>query len=344
MKFRTFKYHIRQGFIGLLKNRLMSVASIATVAACAIIFVVSFCIVLNLDYILEQLEDTIGISVFLGDDLTDEQVKDIQNSIEKIGHVSDVVYLSQKDALKWAEETWQNSGMLDGLEEDNPFPRSFDISLDGVKYQKEVVTELENLQREYEIKIVSEKAENEFDENNKRDGVTREEYKAAKLSEIDTVNYENIGIEKITHAQKESEVLVTINTVLRVMSIILIIIMGMISVSIIMNTIKLTVFIRKNEINIMKYIGATDWFIRWPFIVEGIMIGLLGSLIPCLLCWVGYDNTINIAYEKIIVLQDLVKFKTGSEIFMFIMPVTLFLGTFLGAAGSISSIRKHLNV
>jgi cell division transport system permease protein len=110
-----------------------------------------------------------------------------------------------------------------------------------------------------------------------------------------------------------------------------------------MNTIKLTVFIRKSEINIMKYVGATDWFIRWPFVIEGIVIGLIGAVIPCVVCWLGYDGMISYisSYDF---LSSIAQLKSASDIFFTIAPIALVIGVLLGVIGSISSLERHLNV
>jgi len=338
MKITTIKYHLKQGISAIMKNRLMSFISIATVAACAFILIITLCIVINLDYILEQIETTIGISVFIGDSVDNNQIYYLKNKILKIEHVKEVKYLSKEDALKWAKDTWGESSILEGLEIDNPFPRSFDITLDNVRYQKSVIKSLEKLQTDFENMLIKGIFENPAGQQ------PVQKDNEDETIDIENKNYEFKGIEKIRHAQRESEMLVTINTALRVVGLTLVIIMAVIAISIIMNTIKLTVFIRKNEINIMKYIGATDWFIRWPFIIEGITIGLIGALIPSIVCWVGYNKSIEFINEKIAVIQQFANFKESGEIFLTVMPVTLFVGALIGAFGSITSIRRHLNV
>lgn len=353
IKIRTFKYHIEQGLKSIWKNRLMSAASIATVAANAFILIVSLCLVLNLDYMLEQVENNVGISVFISNDTTEEELAAIQKKISEIDYVKSVDYVSPEDALKWAENSWgSDNDILTGLEADNPFPRSFDITLEGVKYQKEVIDSLERLQINTEKELLAARGllktetapENEAASEIETAPQNTEAQNLISENEIGKEEYKFIGIEKIRHAQREAEMLITINTALRIVSIILILIMGVIAVTIIMNTIKLTVFIRKNEINIMKYIGATDWFIRWPFIVEGIIIGLIGALIPCLICSLCYAKIISVTNEKMSFLTNIAQFKSGFDIFSVIIPVTLILGMFLGTLGSITSIRKHLNV
>ncbi|MCD8091189.1 MAG: FtsX-like permease family protein [Clostridiales bacterium] len=163
-------------------------------------------------------------------------------------------------------------------------------------------------------------------------------------SQYSAGEYEYRGIEKIRHATEEANGLVKINTAVRIFSLIIVVILCIISVSIIMNTIRLTVVIRKNEINIMKYVGATDWFIRWPFVIEGMLIGLIGSLIPTLLCFFGYTECLRLVAEKAPVINNIAEFASAVDIFIFIAPVTIIFGILLGIIGSASSMRKYLRV
>lgn len=94
----------------------------------------------------------------------------------------------------------------------------------------------------------------------------------------------------------------------------------------------------------MKYVGATDWFIRWPFIVEGVIIGLIGAAIPSVISWLSYDRIVDYFNTHISVLNTLMSLKSGSEIFIVTIPVALLVGALLGAVGSITSVRKHLRV
>ncbi|MCD8091190.1 MAG: permease-like cell division protein FtsX [Clostridiales bacterium] len=155
MKFRTFKYHLAQGVRGMFKNGFMSLAAIATVAACSFILILSLCICLNIDYMLEQIEETIGITVFLGEDVSDEMAEEIGDRIASIDHVTEVVYKTADDNLTDALDSWENPSILEGLRDDNPLPASFEISLDGAKYQEQVVKELEMIQLSVEAELNS---------------------------------------------------------------------------------------------------------------------------------------------------------------------------------------------
>ncbi|WP_250278815.1 permease-like cell division protein FtsX [[Clostridium] colinum] len=356
MKIRSAKYHIKQGAKSITKNGLMSVASIASVAACSFILIISLCIAINLDRALEKVEESIGVSLYLGDDVKDEEIKVLFDKLSNIPNVIQVDYMSKEDALNWAKKEWQDDqNILSGLEDDNPFPRSFEISIDGAKNQKQVIKDVTNLQREFEIQLLeSRKKENEeiknIIENPLSESTTKAQNKEQTKQEdkqepnIGDEDYKYIGIEKIRHSQKESDILLAINNAIRISSIIIILILAVISVTIIINTIKLAVYIRRTEINIMKYVGATDWFIRWPFVIEGIIIGIIGSIISIIICIFGYSKAVSLIYEKMAFIENYVQFQDTFSMFLAIAPVTVILGILLGVIGSVSSIKKHLNV
>lgn len=159
-------------------------------------------------------------------------------------------------------------------------------------------------------------------------------------------NLHDMGIESINHMQEITDMLLSVNTAVRVFGVLLIIVLGFLSIVIIMNTIKITVNTRKIEINIMKYVGATDWFIRWPFILEGSLIGILGAAIPIFLSWFSYVQLTNSFFggTDSLGVQDLFSLLDASEIFPFLMPIGFTMGIFIGVLGSVDAIRKHLKV
>ena len=400
MKLRTWKYYISQGFRGVFKNGLMSAASIIIVSACVFTVILSLSIMVNVDYVLNQIESNVGVTVFLGNKPTDAQVKVLQKKIEEMPNVTKVTYISQQGALEKAKKMW-DTDTLDGLKEDNPFPRSLDVQVSGISHQKDVIARITKLQQEFENQIVNGEVETVAETttidpaqaakaavNNavKEAGSQPTTTKTALLDKLTgtvevqaegtsatpvteglptpatiqqennepvTVNnapkigdadYEYQGIESIRHAQQLTDTLMAIDAIFKIVSVVIIAILAIISIGIIMNTIKLTVFIRKNEIGIMKYVGATDWFIRWPFIVEGVIIGLIGAAIPSVISWLSYDRIVDYFNTHISVLNTLVSLKSGSEIFIVTIPVELLVGALLGAVGSITSVRKHLRV
>ena len=102
--------------------------------------------------------------------------------------------------------------------------------------------------------------------------------------------------------------------------------------------------VRREEIGIMKLIGATDFVVRSPFLIEGILLGIIGSAIPLVAVYFIYNNIIVYASQQFAILNDIMQFKTAKEIFSVLIPVAMFLGIGLGFLGSLITVRKHLRV
>ena len=117
------------------------------------------------------------------------------------------------------------------------------------------------------------------------------------------------------------------------------------SIILIMNTIKLTVTLRKNDIQIMKYIGATDSFVKTPFVVEGIFLGIIGTIIPLILVNFIYMGIYNsVTGNELDALYSLLSLLTPGQIMGVLIPLTLAIGVGIGTTGSVISVRKFMDV
>lgn len=300
MRPSTIRYFLKEGFSGLKKNLLMTVASIIAVAACISIMSFSYCVVSNLQYMLDQMEDSIGISVFLKGDLTSEDIENMKTTISGLDHVTNVTYISPADALDQLKDQWgADEDIFIGLDDtNNPLSHSFQVELDQIESQDAVLAELQKIE----------------------------------------------GVDKVEYGQSLSEMLMSVSNVFQVAGILVMLVLGVISVMIIINTIRISVMNRRVEINIMKYVGATDWFIRWPFIIEGIIIGLIGAVLPMLVGMPMYGKTVSLFYNHIPFVENFVRFRVVGDVFLFVLPAALIFGILLGVVGSVTSIRKHLQV
>lgn len=166
------------------------------------------------------------------------------------------------------------------------------------------------------------------------DDLTRTNETVGKLEKID-------GIEKVIQNEDAISKLVKMTNYIKTFSVWIIIALAAVSIFIISNTIKLTVYTRRKEINIMKFVGATDWFIRWPFIIEGIIIGIIGSCISVALVLTAYNFLEGIVQNLNIMFLAL---RPLNEILSTILVSSFGLGAILGSVGSFISVRKHLNV
>jgi cell division transport system permease protein len=152
------------------------------------------------------------------------------------------------------------------------------------------------------------------------------------------------GIVNVPHQADTVNTLVSIGNIVRVVFLVIIAVLAILSVVIITNTIRLTIDNRKIEISIMKYIGSTNWFIRWPFLLEGLILGLAGAIIPTVLFIFSYDGFMGYLITEHLSLFANVDFVSGLEVFPVLAPLALALGGVIGTLASISTIRKYLDV
>ena len=298
MSFRRSRYFLGEAFRSLIHNRLMSIASILTVASCLLIVSVFYTLAVNIDFFLRQLEGNIGITVFIYNEVDAEGVEAIYEKFREIEHINSLLFVSHQHAFETVKALYDDPSIFEGIPPEI-FPRSFNIGVTDLRYHDTVVSQLEDLA--------------------------------------------HMGIYRIRQDQNITRMVITISNMVRWVSSVLILILAGVSIIIITNTIRITVNARQTEINIMKYVGATDWFIRWPFLIEGILIGILGSMIPVAAIWTGYARVIQMVQEGM-PLIEFIEFRAGHEIFSLLFPFVMFLGAFIGAVGSGISIRKHLRV
>lgn len=295
MKIRTFTHFVEDGTKSIVRNKVMSAASIFTVAASLFVFGIFMAILINVNSVLNLVSDKIEIQAFVKGDPTTIEQQQIGNDLKSITGIKEFTFMSKDDSLK-NFKNWlgQNRDLADGLESDNPLPASYTIKVNKPEDVAFVSSQLKKM--DYFVKI-----------NDGRDLVNK--------------------VIKITGFVKVS-------------SFILMAILCVVAVTLISNTIKLTVYARKREIGIMKYIGATDWFIRWPFVIEGILLGFFGAILSLITIVGSYEY----AYRAIAKNLMIVNFVPTGIIFHSIFMPFLLSGIVIGGVGSALSIRKFLVV
>lgn len=152
------------------------------------------------------------------------------------------------------------------------------------------------------------------------------------------------GVRSVNQSRNAAEMLSGFNKMIGYIAVAMIIILLFVSIFLISNTVSVGIAVRKEEIAIMKLIGATNGFVRSPFIIEGLLIGLIGSAIPLTALYFIYNSVVRFILEKFNMLTDIVKFMDVNQVFEILIPVGLILGMGIGFIGSIVTIRKHLKV
>ena len=150
------------------------------------------------------------------------------------------------------------------------------------------------------------------------------------------------GVRKVSSSSYTADSISAINAFVGYASFGIILILFLVSIFLINNTITIGITVRREEIKIMKVIGATNSFVRAPFIVEGIIIGLVGSIVPLILLYYLYDMVINYIAGRFTILKSLFDFTSPRDLFKWLIPITILIGTGIGFFGSLLTTRKHL--
>ena len=299
MKISTFVFTFKQGFKNIFRNKIFSIATIATIAACIFLFGLFYSVVENVQYSIAKAETNVAVTVFFDEGISDSRIQEIGDMIRTRPEVSSVNYVSASDAWEAFKVDYLGE-YADGYEGDNPLEGSenFEIYLKDVSKQGELVSYLETVD----------------------------------------------GIREINHSDVTANILTQFNKLLSYVSLGIIGILLAVSLFLISNTVAMGIAVRREEIGIMKLIGATDFVVRSPFLIEGILLGMIGAAIPLIAVYFIYNNIIVYATQQFVILNDILQFKTSREIFSVLIPVALVLGVGLGFFGSLITVRKHLRV
>lgn len=299
MRISTFFYTLKQGIINIFRNKWFSLASVATISACLLLFGIFYAIVINFNNIVRTAEQGVSVTVFFEDNLSEAKIQEIGKMIEKRTEVSKVVYVSAEEAWETFRDDYFGEEYSAGFTE-NPLENSsnYEIYLSDVALQGSLVTFLESVE----------------------------------------------GVRQVNRSEVTASTLSGMNVLIVYVSIGIIAILLAVSVFLISNTVMIGIQVRKEEINIMKYIGATDYFVRAPFVVEGMIIGAIGAAVPLGIIYVVYNTVVEFVVERFEMLSSLLNFIPVSEIFATLVPISLGLGIGIGFLGSFTTVRKHLRV
>ena len=290
----TFWYCLKQGIANICRNILFSLASIATISACIFLFCLFFSLAANVIHGARTAQETVGISVFFDEGMTEDEILAAGEEIKGWKEVRQAEYTS-------AEEAWDTfkaqyfegaEDLAEGFENDNPLANSasFEIFLNDISDQESVADRLEAM-----------------------DGVRR-------------VRFTSVG------------------KMIGLISALIIGVLLAVAVFLISNTISVAAAFRRRENEIMRYIGATNFMIRAPFLVEGLLLGLLGALVPLGGIWVLYEKGMLYLEENYSMITGLVEPLALGTIFPYMTGGALMLGVGIGLLVSFVTIQRHLRV
>ena len=317
MRISTFGYVGKQGVKNIWRNKMFSLASIATMSACIFLFGLFFSILVNFQYIIKSAEEGVAITVFFNDDATEEQKKEIGEQLESRDDVSEVKYVSADDA--WAEFQKEyfgdNPELAEGFKDDNPLAGSDN----------------------YEVYMKTVKGDN-------KDLIAKSKSLSATQQDLVKFAQSLDGVRQVNKSDVVANTLSSVNMLVAYVSIAIIAILLGVSIFLISNTVTTGITVRKEEIAIMKYIGAKDFVVRSPFVIEGLIIGLFGAVIPLALLYFLYDKAIVYIMEKFSILKNIITFLPVGNVYIYLLPIGLAMGIGIGFLGSFFTVRKHLRV
>lgn len=301
MKLSGIRYLGRQGLDNIWKNRMMAFASFCVLLVSLLLVGISILFYINLNSIIGGIENKNEVIVFLDENITENQMKDVKARLEQIENIDDISFYSKDDAFESMKKSMaEYEKVFDSLGDDNPLLDSYRIKIKDISLTSETVTLIEELDHVYSIR-----------------------------APYDFVN-----------------ILTEMRKIVTWVASAIIIALAIVSMVIISNTTKASVFARRNEISIMKYVGATNAFIRVPFFVEGMVTGIAAGLVATVITWFGYDAVVELLTKEVNILNiigmgSIIHF---NDIIFKVAGIYILAGGCIGALGSVLSTRKHLNV
>ncbi|GAB6927515.1 permease-like cell division protein FtsX [Paenibacillus sp. JCM 10914] len=302
MNFRTFLRHLREGAKSVFRNGWMSVASITSIVVSLFILGVFILLVMNVNALADKADSNVQINTYLNLNVDEDMRSTVEDEIKAMPEVSTVKFVSKEEGMKQLEESLSSEWLEGFSEEDqNPLPDAFEVSV-------------------IEPTTVA--------------------FVADKISALNEKHAEQ-PILRVKYGEGTVETLFKITRTVRNIGFIFVGGLALMSMFLISNTIRVTILARRREISIMKLVGATNNFIRWPFFVEGAMIGLLGSIVTVALLFVGYSRLHTAVQSDITLAQSLIPL---GDLWMLLGGTIIGLGMIIGIWGSTMSIRKFLKV
>ncbi len=300
MKTSNATYLIRKGISSVWKNWFMSLSSFTILTISLVMVSCMVLLMMNVNIIMSNIEDTNEITIYLEDDVTDQQIEHINSVLSSNDNLTDIRHYTKEDALSdFREDMAEYADLLDYLD-DNPMPETFLVR----------VTELSKIR--------------------------------PIVDAIGTID----GVEKVKAPYDFASVLVNIRRTFTFIGIGVFAALVFVSIIVVSSTIRISVYSRRNEINIMKYVGATNTFVKVPFFVEGMFVGVLAGVAGWGLTWLIYANVYSLFSTDLTVwsmfgFSGLIPF---SDIMWYLLGINCVAGAILAAIGTVICTDKYVKV
>lgn len=305
MKFSTVIRHFREGFRNVFRNGWMSFASISSITVSLLILGIFMLLMLNVNKLADQVDSQVQISVYLDLDIEQGKIEQIEREFKRIPDVKRVTFVSKEEGLERFRQSMGESGQdaLAGYEnENNPLPDMFEVEAFDPQKIDFVAKQIEAIK-----------------ENDKEEPIT-----------------------KIKYGKDTVDKLFQITNAVRNIGLVIVGALALMAMFLISTTIKMTIIARRREISIMKLVGATNSFIRWPFFIEGAIIGFLGSALTTGILLYGYYKLVQATGTTVGLYM--LEFAQLKDIYVLVGGSIMGLGVVLGIWGSTLSVRRYLKV
>lgn len=297
---------MREGFRSVFRNGWMSIASITSIIVSLFILGVFILLVFNVNNLADQADSQVEVNVFLELNVNQDLREQLQDEISKMPEVSNIKYIPKDQGLEELRKNLGEGGenFLEGYAKDNnPLPDAF------------------------RVQVIE---------------ATTVPFVAQKIEALNTEHVEK-PILKVRYGGETVQTLFKVTALIRNIGLILVAALALMAMFLIANTIRVTILARRREISIMKLVGATNQFIRWPFFIEGALLGGIGSIVTIIILFVGYHQLV-VASVTSLNMASMVTLIPLQQIWLWLGGLLLVLGIVIGVWGSTVSIRRFLKV
>ena len=294
-------FFLSEAYRALRRNAAPSLAAIVTIAVTVLLIGVLVPVLDASGSKTDDVRSQLELKVFLFDDATNNEISNLQDKIGAIPHVENVEYVSPAAALKILEDRLEDKSLLDQLNS-NPLPPAFNVKVDNPDNLESVQTAL-----------------------SPPDSAGKPQPISAAIDEIVTGE----------QTQQIREVTGAVKILLAVIAVLL----AIASVFLVGNTIRLSIYARRREVEVMQLVGATNWFIRWPFVIEGLVVGLFGALIAVGILFLGKVTIVDPLSDNFALVENLNTISFGPLVAALVMGAMV-----VAALGSGVTLRRFLRI
>jgi len=297
-------FFVSEAFRALRRSAAPSIAAIVTIVVTTLLLGVLVPVLKASEDKAQEVRDQIGLNVYLYDDATEAETEALQKDLEAIPHVTNVDYVSKAEAVNILQGRVKGdlSASIDELKS-NPLPASFALDLDDPANLNTVSSAISTVGPAGEPKPISP------------------------------------IIEEVKDARQDASKITRVTGAVKIVLIVLAVLLLVASLMLVGNTIRLSIYARRREVEVMRLVGATNWFIRWPFIIEGVIVGLAGAVVAVAILWLGKVTVVDPLSENFELVDS---FST-----MGFLPLVIILiasAMVVSALGSGITLRRFLRV